>query len=78
VLKQILRPKRDEVTRKWTRMHNEQLYDLQSSTNVILKMKSRRMRWAEHVARVGERRIAYRACVVKPEGTRPLGLPRRR
>jgi hypothetical protein len=41
-------------------------------------MKSRRMRWAEHVARVGERRIAYRACVVKPEGTRPLGLPRRR
>ena len=64
-LRDILGPKRDEVTRQW------KLHDLHSSTNIIREIRSR-MRWAKHVARMGERRGAYRACVVKPKGKRPL------
>jgi hypothetical protein len=59
-------------------MHNKELYALYSSPNIIRVIKSRRLRWAGHVARMGERRRAYRALVGKPEGRRPLGRPRRR
>jgi hypothetical protein len=77
VLRRIFGPKRDEVTGEWRRLHNKELYALYSSTNIIRVIKSRRLRWAGHVARVGER-SAYRALVGKPEGRRPLGRPRRR
>jgi hypothetical protein len=72
VLRRIFGPKRDEVTEEWRRLHNKELYALYSSPNVIRVMKSRRLRWAGHVARMGERRGAYRALVGKPEGRRPL------
>jgi hypothetical protein len=78
VLRRILRPKRDEVTGEWRRLHNKELYALYSSPNIIRVMKSRRLRWAGHVARMGERRGAYRALVGKSEGRRPLGRPRHR
>jgi hypothetical protein len=77
VLRRILGPKRDEVTGEWRRLHNKELYALYSSPNIRV-MKSRRLRWAGHVARMGERRGAYRALVGKPKGRRPLGRPRRR
>jgi hypothetical protein len=76
VLRRIFGPKRDEVTGEWRRLHNKELYALYSSQNIIRVIKSRRIRWAEHVARMGERRDAYRAVVGKPEGRRPLGRPR--
>jgi hypothetical protein len=66
------------TTGEWRRLHNKELYALYSSPNVIQVIKSRRLRWAGHVARMGERRGAYRALVGKPEGRRPLGRPRRR
>jgi hypothetical protein len=78
VLRRIFGPKRDEVTGEWRRLHNEELYALYSSPNIIRVIKSRRLRWAGHVARMGERRGAYRALVGKPEGRRPLERPRRR
>jgi hypothetical protein len=78
VLRRIFGPKRDEVTREWRRLHNKELYALYSSPNIIRVIKSRLLRWAGHVARMGERRGAYRALVGKPEGSRPLGRPRRR
>jgi hypothetical protein len=59
-------------------LHNKELYALYSSPNIIQMIKSRRLKWAEHVARMGERRGAYRALVGKPEGRRPLERPRRR
>ena len=59
-------------------MHNEELNDLYPSPNIVRVIKSRRMRWAEHVARMGEKRGEYRALVGKPEGKRPLGRPSRR
>jgi hypothetical protein len=62
----------------WRKIHNEELYNLYSSLSIIGKIKSRRMSWAGHVARVGEKRTAYRILVGKPEGRRPLGRPRRR
>jgi hypothetical protein len=67
-----------EVTEEWRRLHNKELYALYSSPNIIRVIKSKRLRWAGHVARMGERRGAYRALVGKPEGRRPLGRPRRR
>ena len=78
VLRRIFGPKRDEVIREWRNLHNEELYDLYSSPNIVRVMKSRRMGWAGHVARMGERRGVYRVLVGKPEGKRPLGRPRRR
>jgi hypothetical protein len=78
VLRRIFGPKRDEVTGEWRRLHNKELYALYFSPNIIRVMKSRRLRWAGHVARMGKRKGAYRALVGKPEGRRPLGRPRRR
>ena len=77
-LRRIFRPRRDEVTGKWRRLHNEELNDLYSSCNIVWVIKSRRMRWAGHVARMGEERGVYRVLVGKPEGKRPLGRPRHR
>ena len=78
VLRIIFGPRRDEVTGEWRRLHNEQLNGLYSSPNIVRVIKSRRMRWVGHVARMGEERRAYRALVGKPEGKRPVGRPRRR
>jgi hypothetical protein len=79
IQREIFGPRRDEVTGKWRRLHNEELNDLYSSPNVVRVMKSRRMRWAGHVASMGEGRgVYYRVLVGKPEGKRPLGRPRRR
>jgi hypothetical protein len=66
------------VTVEWRKLHNEELRDSYSSPSKIRIIKSRRMRWAGHVARMGEKRNAYRLLVGKPEGKRPLGRPRRR
>jgi hypothetical protein len=76
-LRRIFRPKRAGVTRGCRKLHNEELHDLFSSRSIIRIIKSRRMRWAEHVARMGEKRNVYRLLVGKPEGKRPLGRPRR-
>jgi hypothetical protein len=78
VLWRIFGPKRDEVTWEWRRLHNKELYALYSSPNIIRVIKSRKLRWAGHAARMGERRVAYRAVVGKPEGRRTLGRPKRR
>jgi hypothetical protein len=78
VLRTVFGPKRDEVTGEWRKLCNEELNDLYSLPNIVRVVKSRRMRWAEHVARMGEDRGVYRVLVGKPEGTRPLGRPRRR
>jgi hypothetical protein len=78
VLRRIFGPKRDEVTGEWRKLHNEELRDLNSSPCIIRMVKSRRMRWTGHVARIGEKRNAYRLLMGKPEGRRPLGRPRRR
>jgi hypothetical protein len=78
VLRRIFGPKRDEVTGEWRRLHNEEPNDLYSSPNIIWVIKSRRMRWTGHVARMGEGRGAYRILVERPEGRRPLGRPRHR
>jgi hypothetical protein len=75
VLRRIFGPKRDEVTGEWRRLHNKELCTLYSPQNIIRVIKSRRLRWAGHVACMGERRDAYRALVGKPEGRRPLGKP---
>jgi hypothetical protein len=74
----IFEPKRDRVTGGWRKLHNEELHNLYSSPNIIRIIKSRRMRWAGHVARKGEKRNVYKLLVGKPEGKRPLGRPRRR
>ena len=78
VLRIIFGPKRDEVTGEWRKLHNEELRDVYFSINIILVIKSRRIRWAGHVARMGERRGVYRDLVWIPEGKRSLGRPRRR
>jgi hypothetical protein len=78
VLRRIFGPTRDGVTGGWTKLHNEELHNLYSSPSIIRIIKSRGMRWAGHVARIGEKRNVYRLLVGKPEGKRPLGRPRRR
>jgi hypothetical protein len=78
VLRKVFEPKRDEVTGEWRKLHNEELNDLYSLPNIVRAVKSRRLRWAGHVARVGEYRGVHRVLVGKPEGKRPLGRPRHR
>jgi hypothetical protein len=78
VLRKIFGPKRDEVTGEWRKLHNEECHDLCSSPSIIRIMKARRMRWAGNIARMREKRKAYRLLVGKPEGRRQLGRPRRR
>ena len=77
VLRRIFGPRRDEVTGEWRRLRNEELNDLYISPNIMRVIKSRRMRWAGHVTRMGEERGVYRVLVGKSEGKRPLGRPRR-
>ena len=78
VLRRIFGPRWDEVTGDWRRLQNEELNDLYCSANIVLVIKSRRVRWTGHVARMGEERGVYRVLVGKPEGRRPLGRARRR
>jgi hypothetical protein len=78
VMKRVFGPKRDEVTRECRKLHNEELNDLYSLPNIVRVVKSRRMRWVGHVARMGEERDVHRVLVGKPDGKRPLGRPRRR
>jgi hypothetical protein len=73
----IFGPKREE-DESWRKVHNDELHCLYSSPNIVRMIKSRRMRWAGHVARMGEGRGVYRVLVRRPEGKRPLGRPRRR
>jgi hypothetical protein len=74
VLRRIFGPKRDEVRGEWRKLHNEELHDLYSPS-IIRIIKTRRMRWVGHVARMGEKRNVYKLLVGKPEGKRPLGRP---
>jgi uncharacterized membrane protein len=67
VLRRIFGPKRDEMTGEWRKMHNEELHNLYSSPDIIRQVKSRRMRWAGHVASMGEEREVYKVLVGKPE-----------
>jgi hypothetical protein len=76
VLSRIFGLKRDEVTGGWRKLHNEELRDLYCSPSIIRIIKTRRMRWAWHVARKGEKRNAYRLLLGKPEGKRSIGRPR--
>jgi hypothetical protein len=76
MLRRIFGPKRDEVTREWRKLHNEELIDLYSSPNIVRVIKSRRIRWAGHVACIGDRRGVYGVLVGKHEGKRPLERPR--
>ena len=78
VLRRIFGPKGDEVTEEWRKLHNEELNNLYSSPNIVRVIKSRRMRWAGHVARMREGRGVHRVLVEKPEGRRPLVRLRRR
>jgi len=78
VLMRIFGPRRDEVTGEWRRLHNEELNDVYSLPNIVRVIKSRRMRWAGHVAHMGEERGVYRVLMGKPEGRKPLGRRRRR
>jgi len=78
VLRRIFGSKRDEVTGEWRKLYNEELRDLYSLPNIVRVVKSRIMRWAGHVARMGEGRGVHRALMGKPEGKTPLVRPRRR
>jgi hypothetical protein len=78
VLRRIFEPKGDEATGEWRRLHNVELNDLYSSPNIIRVIKTGRMRWAGHVARMGEKRGTYRILAGRLEGRRPLGRPRHR
>jgi hypothetical protein len=76
VLRKIFGPEREEEG-SWRTLHNDELHSLYSSPNIVRVIKSRRLRWAWHVARMGEGRGVYRVLVRRPEGKRPLGKPRR-
>jgi hypothetical protein len=78
VLRRVFGPKRDEVTGEWRKLHNEELNDLYSLPSIVRVVKSRRMRLAGHVARMGEDRVMHRVLVGKPEGKRPVGRLSRR
>jgi hypothetical protein len=78
VLKRIFGPKRDDVIGGWRKLHNEELHNLYSSPSIIRMTNSRRMRWTGHVARIGEKRNAYRILVAKPVEKRALGRPGRK
>jgi hypothetical protein len=78
VLRRIFGPKRDEAIGGWRKLHNEELHNLYCSPSIIRMIKSRRMRWVGHVARMGEKRTAYRILVGRPEGKTPLGRHRPR
>jgi len=75
VLRRVFGPKRDEVTREWRKLHNEELRDPYSLPNIVRVLKSRRMRWEGHVARMAEGRGVHRVLVGEPEGKRPFGRP---
>ena len=74
----VFGPMMGEVTGEWRKLHNEELHDPYSSPNIVRVIKSRRISWAGHVARMGEKTGVYRVLVGKPEGKRPLGRTRRR
>jgi hypothetical protein len=76
VLRKVFGPKRDEVTGEWRKLHNEELHDLYTFTNILRVVKSRRMRWAGHVARMELDRDVHRVLVGKLEGKRSVGTPR--
>jgi hypothetical protein len=78
VLRRIFGSRRDEVTGEWRKLHNEELNDLYCSTNIVRVIISRRMKWAVHIARMGEGRGVHRVFVEKPEGKRPIERHRRR
>jgi len=78
VTRRIFVPKRDKIRGEWRKLHNEELNDLYCSPNIVLVIKSRRMRWAGHVAPMEDRRGLYVVLVGNPEEKRPLGRPRRR
>ena len=78
MLRRIFGPKRDVVAGGWRKLHNEELHNLYCCPSIIRMLKSRRMRWAGHVARTGEKRNTYRILVGKPERKRPLARLRRR
>jgi hypothetical protein len=73
ILRRIYGRKRNEVKREWRKRNNEELNDPSSSSNIVRVIKSRRMRWVEHVARMGERRVVYRVLVGTYDGKRPTG-----
>jgi hypothetical protein len=77
VLRKIFGPKREEDG-SWRKLHNDEIHNLYSSSNIVKVIKSRRMRWVGHVARMGKGRGVYRVLVGRPKGKRPLGRPRRR
>jgi hypothetical protein len=78
VMRRIFGPKWDEVIGSWRKLHNEELRNVYTSLSIIRTVKPRRVRWAQHVTGMGEKRNAYRLLVRKPEGNRPLGRPRSR
>jgi hypothetical protein len=76
MLRRLLGPERDEITGGWVKQHYEELHNFYSLPDIIRMIKSRRMRWTEHVARIGETRKVYKTLVGKPKWKRPLGRPR--
>jgi hypothetical protein len=78
VLRRIFGPKRDEVTEEWRKLHNEELHDQYCSQNIVRLIKSRRISWAGHLVRMGDRKGVCRDLVGNRERKRPLGRPRRR